>query len=174
MLGAGRDPAKYYLQREAGCPLDYYTGRGETAGRWVGAGAQALGRTGPLAESHGRELTALLAGRHPDDDTELAKPVWRADPAGLLPAAPLLTALTAQATERRTPVEQLIADPQLARQVAALAGRPVGPRRDRPVADPDRRRPARGRGRARSGRGVPGCGRHRPVRRRPSEGGSEG
>lgn len=120
MLGAGRDPARYYLQQQAGCPLDYYAGRGETPGRWVGAGAQALGRTGPLGEVQGRELTVLLAGRHPDDDSELTKPVWRADPAGLLPAAPLLAAVAARATERGVTAEQLV-DSRLAGQLAGLS-----------------------------------------------------
>ncbi|GAC1610696.1 MAG: hypothetical protein NVS3B26_18950 [Mycobacteriales bacterium] len=123
MLGAGRDPARYYLTRQAGCPLDYYLGRGESAGRWVGAGAQALGRTGELTEAGGRELTALLAGRHPGDDSELAGPVWRADPAGLLPAGPLLTALSERAAARGVPVARLIDDPRLAARLAAVTGR---------------------------------------------------
>ena len=35
LLGAGGAAAEYYLHRQAGCQLDYYTGRGELAGLWT-------------------------------------------------------------------------------------------------------------------------------------------
>jgi hypothetical protein len=47
-LGAGRSAAEYYLSREAGCELEYYTGAGERPGRWLGPAARALGLTGEL------------------------------------------------------------------------------------------------------------------------------
>lgn len=124
MLGA-RDPARYYLQRQADCPADYYLGRGETPGRWCGSGAAELGLTGPLQEGHGRELTALLAGRHPDDDTELARPVLRTDPDGLLPSAPLVTAVSERAEALGVPVARLVADRQLAERLQQLTQLPA-------------------------------------------------
>ena len=50
MLGAGSDPAGYYLARQANCPAEYYLGA-EPAGRWLGAGAAAAGLSGPLGPS---------------------------------------------------------------------------------------------------------------------------
>ncbi len=47
MLGAGSDPAGYYLARQANCPADYYLGA-EPAGRWLGDGAAAAGLSGHL------------------------------------------------------------------------------------------------------------------------------
>jgi hypothetical protein len=37
-LAPGSQAAAYYLER-VGCPLDYYVGRAEAAGVWVGRGA---------------------------------------------------------------------------------------------------------------------------------------
>ena len=62
MLGAGSDPAGYYLSRQANCPADYYLGA-EPAGLWLGAGAAALGLSGPLDSAGADTLRALLAGR---------------------------------------------------------------------------------------------------------------
>ncbi len=43
MLGAGRDAARYYLAREAGCRADYYLNSTEAVGRRCGAGLTRLG-----------------------------------------------------------------------------------------------------------------------------------
>jgi hypothetical protein len=57
MLGAGSDPASYYLSRQANCPADYYLGA-EPSGRWLGAGATAIGLSGRLVRD-------LLTGSPP-------------------------------------------------------------------------------------------------------------
>lgn len=64
----------YYLARAAGCRheghdpkqdvIDYYAGRREAGGEWVGAGAARLGMVGPVEARQFREL--LLEGRTPD------------------------------------------------------------------------------------------------------------
>jgi conjugative relaxase-like TrwC/TraI family protein len=55
---------RYYEQQVARGRDDYYSGRGEAPGEWVGAGAEALG----LSERVGAEqFSALLAGQDPRD-----------------------------------------------------------------------------------------------------------
>jgi conjugative relaxase-like TrwC/TraI family protein len=59
-LVAGQE--RYYEQQVARGADDYYSGRGEVEGRWMGAGAAALGLDGEVeAEAFG----ALIAGRDP-------------------------------------------------------------------------------------------------------------
>ena len=95
MLGAGSDPAGYYLARQANCPADYYLGA-EPMGRWLGSGAAAAGLTGRLDASSATTLRALLEGTTPDG-RQLVAPVLRADPRGRLPAGPLVDAIQARA-----------------------------------------------------------------------------
>lgn len=103
MISIGRvsagDAGSYYLDRQAGCELDYYTGEGEQRGRWLGDGAAALGLTGRLDEAGEQLLRALLSGCGADG-TRLVKPLLRADPRGLLPAGPLIRALDTTAARR--------------------------------------------------------------------------
>ena len=55
---------RYYEQQVARGADDYYTGRGEVPGEWLGAGAQALGLAGRVS---GAEFNALVAGMDPRD-----------------------------------------------------------------------------------------------------------
>ncbi len=55
---------RYYEQQVAQGQDDYYTGRGEAPGEWVGAGAQALGLTGRVGTG---QFNALIAGNDPRD-----------------------------------------------------------------------------------------------------------
>ena len=60
-LVAGQE--RYYEQQVAGGRDDYYAGRGEAAGRWMGAAAAALGLDGEVdADAFG----ALIGGRDPN------------------------------------------------------------------------------------------------------------
>ena len=86
--------ADYYLQRQADCQADYYTGVGGRRGGWLGRGATALGLTGELTSRDDVRFRGLLAGRHPDGSV-LAAPVLRVDPRGRLDARPLVTAVRA-------------------------------------------------------------------------------
>jgi conjugative relaxase-like TrwC/TraI family protein len=109
-LPVGGGAASYYLER-VGCPLDYYVGRGEAPGVWIGSGSMALGLRGWLDSAEQEEiLRRLLAGRSPDDQ-ELAKPVLRGDPRGRVPAEPVLRALAAAADARDVDVPALLTAP---------------------------------------------------------------
>ncbi len=56
---------RYYEQQVAqGQDDDYYTGRGEAPGEWVGTGAHALGLSGRVGAG---QFGALIAGRDPRD-----------------------------------------------------------------------------------------------------------
>jgi conjugative relaxase-like TrwC/TraI family protein len=54
---------RYYEQQVAQGSDDYYSGRGEAQGEWVGAGARALGLSGVVGSA---QFNALIAGSHPD------------------------------------------------------------------------------------------------------------
>jgi conjugative relaxase-like TrwC/TraI family protein len=55
---------RYYEQQVAGGDDDYYSGRGEAPGEWIGRRARALGLAGRV---RGDQFSALLAGRDPRD-----------------------------------------------------------------------------------------------------------
>src|SRR5512145_10402 len=109
MLGAGSDPAGYYLSRQANCAADYYLGA-EPAGRWLGAGAAAAGLTGRIDTAGARALRGLLDGRSPDDQI-LVPEVVRADPRGRLDAKPLVDAVHTRAGQQSAPAGELFPDP---------------------------------------------------------------
>jgi conjugative relaxase-like TrwC/TraI family protein len=60
----------YYLHTVAGGVEDYYVGRGEAPGRWVGVGAAELDLEGRV---DAEPLAALLAGRDPVDGVRLVR-----------------------------------------------------------------------------------------------------
>jgi conjugative relaxase-like TrwC/TraI family protein len=53
---------RYYEEQVAQGTDDYYSGRGEVQGDWVGTGADALGLSGPVSAV---QFNALIAGAHP-------------------------------------------------------------------------------------------------------------
>jgi conjugative relaxase-like TrwC/TraI family protein len=55
---------RYYERQVALGGDDYYSGRGEAPGEWVGAGAKALGLSGPVTS---QQFGALIAGLDPRD-----------------------------------------------------------------------------------------------------------
>jgi conjugative relaxase-like TrwC/TraI family protein len=67
LMAAGQQT--YYLSIASGVE-DYYTGRGEAPGRWLGAGAEILGLAGMVDEA---DLTAVLEGRAPGSDDRLTR-----------------------------------------------------------------------------------------------------
>lgn len=91
----------------AGCGVGYYTRDEATAGRWVGSGAAALGLSGKLDPAGVRVLAGLLDGVGPDG-ARLVEPVLRADPAGRVPALPIVTAARAAAAEAGTDLPVLL------------------------------------------------------------------
>ena len=69
MLSVGKmavGQQSYYLRLAAGVE-DYYTGRGEAPGRWLGRGSPLLGLDGDVDRE---DLTAVLEGRPPGDDMQ--------------------------------------------------------------------------------------------------------
>ncbi len=86
MLGAGSDPARYYLSRQANCPADYYLGA-EPTGRWLGSGVEAAGLSGWVDSAGAKSLRDLLAG-HGDDlvyPREDGAPMHTDTPTALMP-----------------------------------------------------------------------------------------
>ena len=67
-LGSNRGQLAYYEQQVAAGIEDYYAGRGEAPGRWLGGGAEALGLVGELRPD---EFMSLMRGRHPLDGSVL-------------------------------------------------------------------------------------------------------
>ncbi|MDP3713734.1 MAG: MobF family relaxase [Mycobacteriales bacterium] len=105
-LAPGRAAANYFLER-VGCPLDYFVGSGELAGRWIGDGARAMGLDGELSSPDREEdLRRLLEGRAPDG-TELVGQVLRSDPRSRVPTAVIVAALQREAQRLEQDVEDL-------------------------------------------------------------------
>src|SRR3954447_26204423 len=61
-LAAGPDAGRYYEEAVARGREDYYAGKGEAPGRWVGAGAAMLGLQAAVGDG---EVGHLLAGEDP-------------------------------------------------------------------------------------------------------------
>ena len=107
--GSGAGVARYYLTPDQACGLGYYTEHDQVPGRWLGHGAEALALSGPLGPEGGTRLAQLLNAEGPDGH-QLARPVWRANPAGRLPSAELLGALEQVARDRGVQLDQLFTD----------------------------------------------------------------
>lgn len=126
LIGHGAGAADYYVARQAGCALDYYTGAGDRRGTWTGPAAAVLGLTGQLDPDGEAVLRALLSGNGPDG-AQLVAGVSRRDPRARVPAAPLVAAVrAAAATAGLTPDMFLAAGParQFARTARALTRSP--------------------------------------------------
>lgn len=96
LIGHGAGAADYYVARQAGCPLDYYTGVGERRGSWIGHASTALALSGELDLTGEAVLRDLLAGVGPDGE-RLVADLLRSDPRARVPAAPLVAAVRAVA-----------------------------------------------------------------------------
>jgi len=64
---------RYLREAIAHQQLEYYTARGESPGRWNGAGAEALGLRGEVIDT---DFAAVLSGTHPRTGEDLGKH-WR-------------------------------------------------------------------------------------------------
>jgi hypothetical protein len=117
-LGSSPATADYYLNRQAGCEADYYTGPTQRRGRWLGDGARAVGLTGPLDAAGEDALRAMLDGRHPNGE-KLLSPVLRLHPDARLPAGPLLEAIQHVARGQKLDVQDVLGHP---RMIAAYSG----------------------------------------------------
>jgi conjugative relaxase-like TrwC/TraI family protein len=93
-LKAGQEA--YWLDQIARNREEYFSGRGESPGRFVGGGAAAAGLDGMASPE---QVRAMFQGLDPATGEQRCAPLLRADPRSKLAAGPLLAALTARATE---------------------------------------------------------------------------
>jgi conjugative relaxase-like TrwC/TraI family protein len=94
-LKAGQEA--YWLDQIARNREEYFSGRGESPGRFVGAAAAAAGLHG---EATPEQVRAMFQGLDPATGELRCGPLWRADPRSKLAAGPLLEALKARGAEQ--------------------------------------------------------------------------
>jgi conjugative relaxase-like TrwC/TraI family protein len=87
----------YWLDQIARDREEYFSGRGESPGRFVGENAATSGLAG---EASAAQVQAMFRGLDPASGEQRSKPLWRADPRSKLSAAPLLAALKDKAAEQ--------------------------------------------------------------------------
>jgi conjugative relaxase-like TrwC/TraI family protein len=94
-LKAGQEA--YWLDQIARNREEYFSGRGESPGRFVGSGAAAARLEGVASAE---QVRAMFQGLDPATGELRCAPLWRADPRSKLPAGPLLEALQARTAEQ--------------------------------------------------------------------------
>jgi conjugative relaxase-like TrwC/TraI family protein len=94
-LKAGQEA--YWLDQIARNREEYFSGRGESPGRFVGSAAATAGLEG-IASAE--QVRAMFQGLDPATGEVRCAPLWRADPRSKLAAGPLLEALKARAAEQ--------------------------------------------------------------------------
>jgi conjugative relaxase-like TrwC/TraI family protein len=94
-LKAGQEG--YWLDQIARNREEYFSGRGESPGRFVGRAAATAGLEGVTSAE---QVRAMFQGLDPATGEQRCVPLWRADPRSKLAAGPLLAALTARTAEQ--------------------------------------------------------------------------
>src|SRR5215204_4855670 len=94
-LKAGQE--SYWLDQIARNREEYFSGRGESPGRFVGSAAAAAGLEGVASSEQVRAMFQCL---DPATGEQRCAPLWRADPRSKLAAGPLLAVLKARGTEQ--------------------------------------------------------------------------
>jgi conjugative relaxase-like TrwC/TraI family protein len=94
-LKAGQEA--YWLDQIARNREEYFSGRGESPGRFVGRAASASGLEGIASPE---QVQAMFQGLDPATGEMRCAPLWRADPRSKLAASPLLAALKTRAAEQ--------------------------------------------------------------------------
>jgi len=103
-LKAGQEA--YWLDQIARNREEYFSGRGESPGRFVGSAATAAAGLEGIASAE--QVRAMFRGLDPATGEVRCAPLWRADPRSKLASGPLLEALKARAAEQGVAeVEQL-------------------------------------------------------------------
>jgi conjugative relaxase-like TrwC/TraI family protein len=95
-LKAGQEA--YWLDQIARNREEYFSGRGESPGRFLGSAAGAAGLAGVASPE---QVGAMFQGLDPATGEQRCSPLLRADPRSKLTAGPLLDALKARATEQK-------------------------------------------------------------------------
>jgi conjugative relaxase-like TrwC/TraI family protein len=94
-LKAGQE--SYWLDQIARNHEEYFSGRGESPGRFMGNAAAAIGLDGVASPE---QVRAMFQGLDPATGEQRCAPLWRADPRSKLTAGPLLAALETRAAEQ--------------------------------------------------------------------------
>jgi hypothetical protein len=94
-LKAGQE--SYWLDQIARNREEYFSGRGESPGRFVGSAAAAAGLDGIASPE---QVQAMFQGLDPATGEQRCAPLPRADPRSKLTAGPLLEALKARAADQ--------------------------------------------------------------------------
>jgi conjugative relaxase-like TrwC/TraI family protein len=94
-LKAGQEA--YWLDQIARNREEYFSGRGESPGRFVGSAAATAGLD---ATASPEQVRAMFQGLDPATGEQRCTPLWRADPRSKLAAGPLLAALKTRAAEQ--------------------------------------------------------------------------
>ena len=95
-LKAGQE--SYWLDQIARNREEYFSGRGESPGRFVGSAAAAAGLDGVASPE---QVQAMFQGLDPGTGEVRCAPLRRADPRSKLAAGPLLEALKARAADQQ-------------------------------------------------------------------------
>jgi conjugative relaxase-like TrwC/TraI family protein len=96
----------YWLEQIARDRWEYYAGKGEWPGWWLGSLADRAGLEGVASEE---AVHRLFAGQDPATGAQRVAPVWRADPRAKLPTGPLQAALRDLAAARGVQAGELAA-----------------------------------------------------------------
>src|SRR5918996_6450642 len=92
-LKAGQEA--YWLDQIARNREEYFSGRGESPGRFLGSAAASAGLQGTASPE---QVGAMFQGLDPATGEVRCRPLWRAGPRSKLTAGPLLEALKSKAT----------------------------------------------------------------------------
>jgi conjugative relaxase-like TrwC/TraI family protein len=114
----------YWLDQIAKDREEYFSGKGESPGRFVGEAAAASGLEG---EATAEQVRAMFRGLDPATGEQRCQPLWRADPRSKLSAAPLLAALKERAAAQGVDqLDTLAGSKALAADVRSIqaAGKP--------------------------------------------------
>jgi conjugative relaxase-like TrwC/TraI family protein len=115
-LKAGQEA--YWLDQIARNREEYFSGRGESPGRFVGGAAHTSGLEGVATAD---QVRAMFQGLDPATGEVRCDPLWRADPRAKLAAGPLLEALKQRAAEQGVEdLEQLARSKALKGDVRAV------------------------------------------------------
>jgi TrwC relaxase len=109
----------YWLDQIADDRCEYYSGKGESPGWWVGSLAERTGLTG-VAEDEA--VHRLFAGQDPLTGEQRVAPLWRTDPRSRVDAGPLQAALRQVAASREVAVSELATGERERKRLQTISG----------------------------------------------------
>jgi hypothetical protein len=115
-LGVGQEA--YWLDQIARDRCEYYSGKGESPGWWIGSLAERTGLRGVAEEAAVRRL---FAGQDPLSGRQRVAPLWRTDPRSRLDSRPLQAALREAAASRGVALSELTTGGRLGNQLQHIS-----------------------------------------------------